>query len=306
MKRAIAILCSDLHLRETVPPARSAEPDWFAAMERVLLQLRAAQEYHDDCPIILAGDLFHKATPPVGLVNWFIGLRIPHIYAIPGQHDLPYHALDDIKKSGYWTLVEAGAIKHLTEGKQHFLPAEARLVIYAFPWGVPIKLPENAPANSAKLAVIHHYIHDGGGTCHPGASPDDHVDAFADRLEGFDVALFGDNHCPFVAKSGECLVVNNGGMMLTKSDDRKGSPGYSLLYSDGTVERCIFDTSEDRWVEDSIAAETANASEIGHALIESLVNLSSATIDYREGIKQAIRTLSPSAGVQRVLLDAIA
>ena len=34
--QVLAILCSDLHLQMKPPVARSAEPDWFAAMRRPL------------------------------------------------------------------------------------------------------------------------------------------------------------------------------------------------------------------------------------------------------------------------------
>ena len=311
-RRAIAIVCSDLHIRDTVPPARAAEPDWYAAMARPIEELREEQARHAvDSPIFLAGDIFHKPNASVQLVNWFIGLRLPNVYAIPGQHDLPYHSLEDIRKSAYWTLVEAGAITHITEPMfiEGNKPVDGRYwVVHPFPWGIPVEFPEGygEDPDVKHLALVHHYLHMGGGTQHPAALPEDHVDAWHDKLDGFAVAVFGDNHCPFTTQAGSCTVVNNGGMMLVNSNDRNGSPGYSLLYSDGTVERRTFDTSQDKWVEDSISEAVEDGSELGHQLIESLTALSTATIDYREGIRTALRVLSPGKAVAALLLDSIA
>jgi hypothetical protein len=32
------------------------------------------------------------------------------MFAVPGQHDLPYHRMEDLMKSSFWTLVEAKVI----------------------------------------------------------------------------------------------------------------------------------------------------------------------------------------------------
>jgi hypothetical protein len=39
----VAILMADLHLRHTCPPARGNEENWYAAMERMLKQVRQLQ-----------------------------------------------------------------------------------------------------------------------------------------------------------------------------------------------------------------------------------------------------------------------
>ena len=116
--RVVAIACADIHLQHTAPICRSGEPDWYAAMARPLEELRGLQENYD-CPILCAGDVFnHWNNCPPELINWAIK-HLPKMYAIPGQHDLPQHRLDDVRKSAYWTMVEAGVIENLPLGLPH-------------------------------------------------------------------------------------------------------------------------------------------------------------------------------------------
>lgn len=306
MKKTIAILCSDLHLRHTVPPARAAEPDWYAAMGRVLDQLRNTQKAHGGCPIIVAGDIFHKWNSPAELINWAIANMPPDVFTIPGQHDLPFHNLHDIEKSAYWTLVAAGAIKHISES-QYIGDAANKLLAHPFAWGVEMELlAEHRKMPVLHLAVVHAYIHKGGSSKHVGASDEDHIDAYAERLKGFDVAVFGDNHYPFIEKTSTgCTVVNSGGMMLTSSDSKGGSPGFSLLFNDGTVERVPFDTSADLWSDESLADVISDDAEIGHDLIESLTNLAAVSLDYRQSVRDFLKHCPQNAGVSELLLGAI-
>ena len=107
----VAIACSDIHLTLTPPAARAKEPDWFAAMLRPLNELRHLAKIHE-VPIICGGDVFDTWRVPNELVNWAIQ-HLPEMYSIPGQHDLPFHQIDDIDKSAYRTLEWVGVLKQL-------------------------------------------------------------------------------------------------------------------------------------------------------------------------------------------------
>ena len=99
----IAIFAADLHLSLKAPIWRSTEQDWFEAMLRPLVELRTLATLHN-CPIVYAGDIFDKWNSPPELINFAIE-HLPKGHAIPGQHDLPLHNYEDIRKSAYWTLV---------------------------------------------------------------------------------------------------------------------------------------------------------------------------------------------------------
>ncbi len=191
----IAILCSDLHLSHKPPLWRSAEPDWYAAQDRPLSQLRNLSSGLR-VPVVIAGDIFddgwrpHRCPPE--LINFAMRALPAACYAIPGQHDLPYHRYEDRFKSAYWTLVEAKTIVDLHDGK--WLSYGDNLILHGFPWNCPI-IPNRCKRKSdleVHLVVAHAYIwiKDHG---FPGAKEEHHARSYATALQTYDAAVFGDN-----------------------------------------------------------------------------------------------------------------
>jgi DNA repair exonuclease SbcCD nuclease subunit len=129
----IALLIADPHLGHRVPAARAEEPDWFAAMGRYVNQLCDLKR-RCGCPVICAGDIFDRWDNPSELVNWAI-TNLPKMIAIPGQHDLPHHSLEDAHKSSYKTLIHAGNIDTLI-GVNKIHLHENDMTLHLFPWGV--------------------------------------------------------------------------------------------------------------------------------------------------------------------------
>jgi DNA repair exonuclease SbcCD nuclease subunit len=231
----VAVSVSDLHLCQSAPPCRSKEVDWYRAMKTALEQLKLLRDkLNPNLPIIVAGDIFDKWNPPHELVNFALK-ELPHIYAVPGQHDLPHHNLTDIKKSAYWTLVEAGRITNL----EYQNPVgSGELMLYGFPWGTPLAACEQITPLCLHVAVIHHLVYT-RATGYPGAPDDSKAKRLIAKLKGFDVAIFGDNHIGFIFgdKDDPPLVLNNGGFMRRRSNEENYTPCVGVLYSDGDVKR---------------------------------------------------------------------
>jgi hypothetical protein len=231
-----------MHLSHTAPLARQGEPDWYMSMWRVLNKLSSTAVIFGDTkfqkgalPVVVAGDIFDRWNAPAELIN-FACEHMPVIYAVPGQHDLPNHNYADIKRSAYWTLVEAGKIVHLEYGqpRQHF---NGRLLISGFAWGQEIK-PYKREATrfpQISLAVCHRYIHNGIGTNYMGASGDYRVSKLARKLNGYDAAVFGDNHIGFQFGVGDCNVLNGGTLMRRSSADIDYEPHVGILYDNGYI-----------------------------------------------------------------------
>jgi hypothetical protein len=159
-------------------------------MARPLVQLRALAEKLK-VPIVCAGDLFHKWNSPPELINFAIK-HLPKMYCIPGQHDLPLHSYADIRKSAYWTLVEAGVITDIPGGGFLDVP-EHRLRLFGFPWGFPVTPCEDRREGWFHLAVVHAYCWS-ATTGYPGAAPEHHARHHFKSLEGYDGGVYGDNH----------------------------------------------------------------------------------------------------------------
>jgi len=281
--RVIAIVISDLHLSHTPPRARAKEKSWYAAMGRMLAQLRKED---DICgymvPMIYAGDIFHTHNPPVELVNWAIQ-NLPNGWAIPGQHDLPHHNLEEIHKSAFGTLIEAKTVKYLKPGVVHDFDF-SKLIVQGFPWGVPIKFKPSPQAqnNWIKLAVIHRYVWSGEARYHE-APEDRELVYYTRKLQGFDAAVFGDNHRHFIGKAGRCNVFNSGCALQRRTDERPYTPGYGLLMSDGTWRRKEFDISADVWAEDSPDSDFEGGADFS-AFLEVFQNQKGVEFDLAETV----------------------
>jgi len=195
-----AIFVSDIHLSHLAPALRSNEPDWYEAMARPVRELRRLAGKLN-VPVICAGDVFDKWSPPAELITFAIQ-ELPEMYAVPGQHDLKHHSYEDIEKSGYWTLVEAGVIHHLEPGSPQRVN---NLELYGFPWKHPITPCPNKNER-LKVAVIHAYCWEGQYK-YLNAPESGNVRNF--KLSGYDAAVIGDNHIGWARGK----VCNCGGFM---------------------------------------------------------------------------------------------
>jgi hypothetical protein len=193
-------------------------------------------------PIFYVGDIWDHYNQPPEAINWAIK-HLPHGYAIPGQHDLAYHNYEDIRRTAYWTLVEAGVIKNLAPGGPHTMPNGIH--IWAYPWGHEVKPVHPSRDPGVRVAMVHAYIWRAGGYGYPGAPEGARADKWAERLAGYDAAVFGDNHRGFT----DGKIFNCGGLIRRKSDEAGYTPGIGLLHADGTWARYMLDTSEEKFTQ---------------------------------------------------------
>lgn len=304
---SIALLCSDLHLSHRPPPCRAGE-DWYKAQQRVLDEIWTISMEEGGIPIVCAGDIFDRWNSPPELINFALG-HLPDMYTIPGQHDLPYHRYEDIEKSAYTTLVKAGKIQHLPYGEPIRFN-QTSLVMYGFGWERPI---DNTLIDRAKypdhvhLAVVHAYIWDSPSTGYVGVSEEKKLPRYFSPLSGFDAAVFGDNHKGFLwqDRGGDkpLSILNNGGMMRRKSDERDYRPGIGILYNTGRIERRYLDISQDSFEEATIIVEGAKIDISG--VVEELMNLTSDRLDFQSAVKEFLDRTGASESVRRLLMETI-
>lgn len=270
----IAIVCSDMHLSHQPPRARREEPDWYEAMKRPLDQIRTLVDRYD-APIVCAGDIFDRWNSPPEIINFAIR-HLPNMYAVAGNHDLPLHNYQDIKKSAYWTLVEAGVIINLEPGQYI---NHKRLCLWGFPCGSEIK-PLKANRDFFHLAVVHKYIwEDGHGFTN--ASDDDHVSATMKRLKGFNAAVFGDNHIGFIKKN----LINCGALIRRNIDQVNYRPMVGLLHASGKIEPCYLKCGTDSiTLRDDNNTDTASFGD----LIQYLSDMQDQSMDFASVLKSAL------------------
>lgn len=312
----VAVLASDFHFTLTPPVARSAEPNWLSTQAGYLGQLAGLAVGYgrtdlghgfSPLPIIGAGDFFDRWNAPAELINFLIAY-MPTMYGIPGQHDLPYHSYADIKKSAYWTLVEAGKIKHLEPGKPVSI---GPLRLWGFPWGFPVEPCREPHGIALDVAVIHSYIWT-QKTRYPGAPEEKQIKAYVKQLQGFHAAVFGDNHSGFLSRVGghnpiwECNVINCGGFIRRKSDERNYQPTVGLLRQDGTITRYKLDVSADQFLDESEIPASLTHNSLGlETFIEELSTLGDAAIDFTDAIRRLLEQEKVSSIVKQVVLKSL-
>lgn len=209
-------------------------------MKRPLIELNYVySKIAPGAPMVYSGDIFddgwREQKIPPELINLVLEY-LPPGYGIPGQHDLPHHRLEDIKKSAFWTLVKAGKITYLDPKVVHIHEPTNKLALIGFPWGKEVR-PLTHPdgqifKGKIKLAVIHDYCWMGDHSF-PGAPEEKNVSHWNAILEGYDVAVFGDNHKGFTYYNHSlkryASFRNGGTFMIRKADEIDYKPTIGLL-----------------------------------------------------------------------------
>jgi hypothetical protein len=306
----LALLTADWHLTLTPPVARSVEANWLDRQWDYLNQLRLFQinygNPHAPLPILFAGDLFDKWNVPSELVNWAIRALPPNLYGVPGQHDLPHHRLEDIKKSSFWTLVEAGKVHYLEPHKPVDLAGHTPLRLFGFPWGCQLtpRRFEVVDSICLNVAVVHQYLWIKGRS-YVGADERCRARNFKKGLKGYDVAVFGDNHQSFNIKVGDCLVHNCGGFQRRKADEVGYQPTVGLLHADGTITRKKLNCQQDQFVEQTeLAVLQSNWGSVEDFMAE-LASLSDVAINFAEALEMMFRERQVTPEVRQVVLQAM-
>jgi|694.fasta_scaffold01606_16 hypothetical protein len=289
-KTALAILCSDLHLRETAPSAR-AEKDWYEVMENHLNALGKASSRWG-VPIVCAGDVFDRWNPSSELVRFAIQ-KLPPLNAIPGQHDLRYHDYESRLRGAYGCLVAAEILWDIPVGRWDGVPAEM-VQVWAMPWGrwEPPTKAENF--YGIKLGVLHKYAWSNQFNCHAKA---DESSRFERLYPNLDAMIIGDNHIPWMLPN----VMNHGGFIPQNADQKSLVPHYGVLMSDGSIEKHPYDVPEPIWLESW--QPQVEESKIASEVIQELQDLQHTGDSFLETLERSVDAAPPrTAHILRQML----
>lgn len=297
----VALTVSDVHLSLKPPLARAEEEDWLRTQRRVWGQVKELQRRHQDAPILCAGDVFDRWNAPAELINWALE-NLPHLYAVPGNHDLPSHRAELVHRSAYGTLVAAGKVTQL--GPEPTFTSE--LALYGTPFGGPVPPVDRARNGPFCLHVLltHEYLWVPGRT-YEGAPRECRLAKVARKFRDFDVVVVGDNHLGFsrVLKN-DTRVMNCGTLMRRKSSEAHYRPTVGMIHATGDTSLHRLDCSRDRLTELVPDEPEQNYDEVDE-FVDQLGRLEVDSIDYRDNITKALRSKRVRRGVRDAVLEAM-
>lgn len=306
----IAIFVADLHIDTKTPPCRAIEPDWFEAQERYYAQLRNLQEA-TGALVFIAGDIFNTWNSQAEAISFALKSLPDRCCAIPGNHDLQFHNYENLKKSAYWTLVEAGKIASMEPGIPYTFEDT---IFYGWPHGFEVK-PADKNSLMRHVAIIHDYIWT--ANCGHGQADDSYrVPFWRKRLTdlGYNAAVFGDNHIGFMITGGfedeNCAIINCGAFIRRKADEVNNLPHIYTMQSSGQINRIPLDISQDKFVtKDNISQVSeilAAKPEIDFTEVLEILNAESeSSADFAAAIRTYIRQNNIRPAVAGVILQAI-
>lgn len=262
--------------------------------------------------MVICGDIFdswRSHRTPAELVNktisWFKEFK-QNVYAIPGNHDLPYHRYDLDWKSPYGTLVRSGAITPIIPN----IPNPINLgeaLLYGFPWGFPASdsdMKTYSGQNDISIAVVHDYCYTEEFGHYPNVDPDKHAKAHRKNLKKFNLALFGDNHVPF--EYGNIVNVGNFLVRSIVEVSQRKPTAVLVMKHDGIVfhQRIPLDTSGDRFLLAKVqkGTNTVTNSSINE-LISDLAANPEATADFKEILLKLISSPKVTENIRVILHD---
>lgn len=314
----IAVLCSDLHLSLKQPACRA--DDWMEVQRNYLVQVKSLactvkelwmgnrSTTGRPVPVLCAGDIFDKWNVAPELIRFALEHLPDGMICVPGQHDLPNHSFQEIHRSAYGCLREAGKIRCAATHRRREVPSRSQIwmgewAVYGFEWGEPVGPPVGS-GDCPALALCHQYVWTVEAS-YPGAPEASHLSQFMRPLKPYKVAVFGDNHKGFLKKlKTGTTVLNCGGFIRRKSDELNYQPCVGILHADGSVKLRKLDTSKDQF---RTPEEMASAVEVDMTgFVEELSRLGEHGLDFRESVRQAADSMDLPGPVKEKVLKCLA
>lgn len=236
-----AIICSDLHLTLHTPECRC--DNFVDTQKRKYKWLRELQQKYN-CPVLCAGDIFHKWKPSPELISFALENLPDDMICIAGQHDLEAHNMNNVERSGLYTLAVAGKIQLMLKPFYWVQKFGMKYEVTGFPWNIELKKAEERRGEPhqkyPKVALIHHLVYkeiepfpgaeNVGGT----------AKSVIKKMQGFDLIVSGDNHQTFTCRVGNQLLVNPGSFMRTTAAQADHKPCVFLWYADTNEVEQVF------------------------------------------------------------------
>lgn len=225
------LFTTDGHLSSKRPVARKEKTD-EEYIENQLAKREQLFNYakNNNATILDGGDFFqywrmdNSSDLMIRLSRLFKKYGIDYILNI-GNHDLPYHSLDNINQSLIGLLVEMGLV---SVGKEY---VNHDVLVHIFHYSEQLV---ERPTSSVKykVAVIHENIFESSVPPYMSGYT---AQQLAELMPSYDLFLCGHNHQQFVWDNGKQIVVNGGSTMRLTTKQMDYKPAFWEIAIDEDV-----------------------------------------------------------------------
>ena len=219
------IFCSDLHIGHGNPICRQQTDEGFTADTKAKFKALIDYTIEHQEQLCVAGDFFHKPVVGIEYLN-FVCKELARLHSetgkipivIAGQHDMPYHSLEEFHRSSIGVLAATGLIDLKMEGS----------------FG-------NGAYEGDGFVMIHKCVWQGEEP-YPGAPPSGNVQHLV-RDYPNTLIVAGDNHDPFIAELKGSTVLNCGAMLRTTVRQMDDIPCFYHVI-DGNINKIPYPLSD--------------------------------------------------------------
>lgn len=279
------LLTADWHLRDDVPTSRTDRDTYF---ETQFSKVEYLLDYSKkvEAPIIVAGDIFHKPKVSPKLINRLHDvlskLGAP-IFALPGNHDVLNHNLEQLHECSYTTLYNMGLIwKSDIQYNQELDLISAEL-----------------PTFSGGVQIIHTLIWP-ETKINKGFTVDEIFQMYPENL-----LVCGDNHKTFVAKRHQRTLVNPGSLLRMSADQKDHRPSFFVYDTDTRALEQIYIPVKDNVLTDVHIVEEAEKNERMEAFITKVNTSWEAEVDFVKNMDKYLETNKHSETVVRKIKNIV-
>jgi DNA repair exonuclease SbcCD nuclease subunit len=292
---------SDIHLRDDEPKCRKQCPDTYYKNQLRKFDFILKTASDNGAIIVCGGDVFHKWCCAPALLSDVISLikkykNVP-FYTIAGQHDLPFHRLDDIKLSSLYVLHASECLKLRCGGNEVL---EKNVMFSYFSFGVDCEFPFTERKADVHIAVVHTYLWK--NKCYNTASPDTQIEAYMKQKnrQMFDLIISGDNHSSFVYKYKNGVVLNSGAMMRMRIDEENRQPKMFLYDTNSLSYKTMpFPIITEVFTQDDKVIESGKEDSV---FVESMDDYEG---DFRNTVSKAIKQANLASEVRSIVMEAL-
>jgi hypothetical protein len=304
--KVLAVCVADIHLSMKKPRCRWEEQDWMAVQARQLGEVcELAAQY--DCPVLCSGDIFDSWNVSPELIHFALRYLPDGMFAVAGNHDLPYHSIAEVDRSAYGVLVAAKKVQDVRDDDFVIQSNGAILDLYGRAWGDEINKPQKATRprkHVYRVLIAHKYVWTPQAG-HPGAGEGDMYKTWEPIFDWYDAVLLGDNHKHW--HKGNCFnpgsfyirtVIDTPpviGLLVEKAD------GSGVYFKEHQLRSAGADQVDSTVAEPSVARVFTEVDEFVKSLRNSVDNV----FDFKAAVYQYIRDNKPDKRVSEVLLQAL-